>query len=109
MLLDRTLSIYRIAVAEAARFPELGNAFYTNGPHCMIERFSAWLDLLITSNLVAKTDTLMASEQFIALVRANVFFRRSLSVTPHPTDAELTASVKGAVDTWMKAFAVAHA
>ncbi len=104
MLLERTLAIYRIAVAEAARFPELGIAFYANGPHCMIERFSDWLGVLIAQGLVIETDTLMASEQFIALVRANVFLRRSLSVPPLPTDAELTASVKWAVDTWMKAF-----
>jgi len=107
MLRERTVAIYRVAVAEAVRFPELGLAFYSNGPHCMIERFGTWLQRLQAEGHVAQTDATIGAEQFIALVRGNVFLRRSLSVPPTITEAEINASVRAAVATWLRAFGAA--
>eukprot|EP01035_Chromulina_nebulosa_P011284 gene11284-15106_t len=39
LLQPRTLAIYRVAVAESARFPELGRAFWAAGPNAFRERF----------------------------------------------------------------------
>ena len=105
MLRERTLSIYRIALAEAARFPELGAAFYDNGPRSMFARFSRWIEHLRASGLVHARDCDLAAEQFCALVRSGVFIRRSLALPPTASEAEITATVAAAADTWMKAFA----
>ena len=105
MLRERTLAIYRIAMAESARFPELGRAFYENGPVSMTNRFSAWLKLLSDSNLVTVTDPLMATNQFMALMRCGVFFRRSLAIGPTETDDEINQTVRSAADTWLRAYA----
>lgn len=105
MLRDRTLAIYRVALAESARFPELGATFYDNGPHAMFERFSRWLDHLRQLGLVQVGCSSIATEQFCALVRSGVFLRRSLVVPPTESDEEITATVTAAVDTWLKAFA----
>lgn len=105
MLRDRTLAIYRIAMAESARFPELGRAFYENGPVSMTNRFSAWLNLLSDANLVTVSDPLMATNQFMALMRCGVFFRRSLAIGPTETDDEINQTVQSAADTWLRAYA----
>ena len=104
MLRERTLAIYRIALAESARFPEMGLAFYANGPSCMIERFSGWLDILRRRGMIDCEDTTMATHQFMALMRSGVFLRRSLSVPPEASEAEIDATVKAAADSWLKAF-----
>ncbi len=104
MLRERTLSLYRVALAEAARFPELGRTFYANGPCTMRERFIAWLGVMDQSGLVQVDDRDIAAEQFMALMRSDVFLRRSLSIDPLPTDEEIERSVRAAVDTWLRAF-----
>jgi AcrR family transcriptional regulator len=105
MLRERTLAIYRIALAEAGRFPELGTAFYDNGPNSMFNRFSRWIELLHEKGLVQVKNSNMATEQFCALVRSGVFLRRSLAVPPEASEEEITTTVTAAVDTWIKAYA----
>ncbi len=105
MLRDRTLAFYRIALAESARFPELGRAFHASGPQCFLERVSAWLSLQQAAGLMRPADVRVATEQFMALLRSGVFLRASLAVPPAPTDAEIDATVAAAVDTWLRAFA----
>ncbi len=105
MLRERTLAIYRIALAEAGRFPELGQAFYQNGPCRMLNLFGDWLEVLRASGLVRVENPRIACEQFTALMRSGVFLRRSLAVAPEPDEAEIEASVKAAANTWLAAFA----
>jgi len=105
MLRDRTLSILRIAIAESTRFPELGVAFYANGPQKFRDRFRAWLDTLTAQGLVATPDTLTATYQFMALLRSDMFLRAGLGLPPPPGEAEIDATVTDAVATWLRAFA----
>ncbi len=107
MLRDRTLAIYRIALAEAGRFPELGRAFYENGPQCMITRFSEWLARLQAQGLVRPCDVVIATQQFMALMRSGVFLRRSLAMPPEASEAEIGSTVLAAADTWLRAYACA--
>jgi AcrR family transcriptional regulator len=105
MLRERTLAIYRIAMAESVRFPELGRAFYENGPVKMTDRFTAWLGRLTELGLVKVADPLMAANQFMALMRCGVFFRRSLGLGPAETEEEISHTVRSAAESWMRAYA----
>ncbi len=105
MLRDRTLAIYRIALAESGRFPELGRAFYENGPYRFTIRFSTWLEQLRAKGLVEVDDIMLATHQFMALMRCGVFFRRSLSLPPDADAEEIRRTVAGAADTFLRAFA----
>ncbi len=104
MLRERTLSILRIAIAESARFPELGEAFYTNGPQKFRDRFLAWLDTLAAAGLVETPDPLTATYQFMSLLRSDMFLRAGIGVPPPPGEVEIDATVTGAVETWLRAF-----
>jgi AcrR family transcriptional regulator len=105
MLRDRTLAIYRIALAEAGRFPEMGRAFYENGPVTMTKRVAAWLQTLSDQGLIEADDMVIATQQFMALMRCGVFLRRSLAVLPEASEAEIEMTVRTAADTWLRAFA----
>ncbi len=105
MLRERTLAIYRIALAESARFPELGHAFHQNGPQRFCDRFCVWLADLQIQGLVETPDPVMAANQFMALMRCGVFLRRSMSQPPEPTEAEIVSTVTSAAATWLKAYA----
>ncbi len=105
MLRERTLAIYRIALAEAGRFPELGRAFFENGPCKMTARFVTWLGILRDLGLIETNSLEEATHQFMALVRSGVFLRRSLALPPEASEAEINSTVQAAVGTWLKAYA----
>ncbi len=104
MVQDRTLAIYRIALAESARFPELGRAFYDNGPGKSKVWAEEWLAKQQAAGLIRPCDLGVATQQFMALLRSSVFMRASLALLPAPQDEEIEATVRAAVDTWLRAF-----
>jgi TetR/AcrR family transcriptional regulator, mexJK operon transcriptional repressor len=104
MLKERTLAIYRIALSEAGRFPEVGRAFYEGGPQHFTTKFTAWLEHLRELGLVNAADPTLAATQFLALVRCGVFFRRSLALPPEASEEEIVGTVKAAADTFLKAY-----
>lgn len=103
---DRALAIHRVVIGESVRFPELGRAFYDNGPAALYRTFGAWLTEQATAGRLSVGDPSMAAEQFIGMVRGSVFLRASLGLT-RPTDDEINATVDAAVATFLKAYAAA--
>lgn len=98
---DRSLAIQRLVIAESARFPELGRAFYDNGPAVLRQRLAAWMagrpGLLVP-------EPEMAAEQFIGLLRAGLYLRASLGLAPEPAEPAIDAVVTAAVRTFLRAY-----
>ena len=107
LLQERTLGIYRIAVAESARFPELGRAFYDAGPGVCLARAAQWLARQQAAGLMRAGDAEVATHQLMSLLRAGVLLRATLALPPPPSDAEIDATVAAAVETWLRAYAPA--
>lgn len=104
LLQPHTQAIYRVAVAESGRFPELGRAFMANGPQRFLDRFSVWLAEQTAAGHLAVADPLLAAEQFGALLRLTRFMRVTLGQADAYTEADIRTTVNAAVDTFMKAF-----
>jgi TetR/AcrR family transcriptional repressor of mexJK operon len=100
-LRDRSLAIHRLVIAESARFPELGRAFYENGPVAGGRRLAAWM--AVRPGLAVQEPEL-AAEQFIALLRAGLYLRATLGLGPEPTEAAIEAAVTAAVGTFLRAY-----
>jgi TetR/AcrR family transcriptional regulator, mexJK operon transcriptional repressor len=66
------LTMYRIVVAEAPRFPELGQVFYDSGPTIMIDRIADMLRQAAERGLLDVRDPRVAAIQFISLVRGEL-------------------------------------
>jgi TetR/AcrR family transcriptional repressor of mexJK operon len=109
MLRERTLAIYRIAIAESSRFPELGEAFFANGPQRFCERVRGWLAIQQQSGLLRPADLDVATQQLMALLRCGVFLRATLALPPAPSEAEIDGTVSSAVDAWLRAYGSAAA
>ena len=65
--------VFRICVAEADRFPELGQQFYESGPALVRDRIRAYLDAAVQRGELVIEDTLLAADQFAELCKADVF------------------------------------
>ena len=106
LLEDRAIAIHRVVVAESARFPELGRAFYENGPAAFRRAFGSWIEAQTAVGRLAVSDPDIAADQFVGMLRGTgVFLRISLGVPPTPTDAEIDATVIAAVRTFLKVYA----
>ena len=66
------LTMYRIVVAEAPRFPELGRVFYDSGPTIMIDRIADILHRAADRGLLKVRNPRIAAIQFISLVRGEL-------------------------------------
>ena len=105
LLEDRTLAIHRIVIAESVRFPELGRAFYDNGPGFFRRVFAEWLVRQQQAGRLSVPDPNLAADQFVGMLRgAGVFTRATLGLLPAATHAEINATVAGAVSTFMRAY-----
>ena len=106
LLRRQTLALIRIAVAETARFPELGRAFYERGPRRNREQMSRWVAAQQAAGRVrGDADPDIAAEQFTALLRSDLYMRATFNLPPPPTDAEIERTVMAAVDSWLRAYA----
>jgi len=74
------LTMYRIVVAEAPRFPELGRIFYDSGPNVMISRIADILRRATERRLLKLRDPRSAAIQFISLIRGELHLTRVLGL-----------------------------
>jgi TetR/AcrR family transcriptional repressor of mexJK operon len=100
-LRDRSLAIHRLVIAESARFPELGRAFYDNGPVAARQRLAAWM---AGRPELAVPEPEIAAEQFLSLLRSGLYLRATLGLAPEPTERAIDAVVTAAMRTFLRAY-----
>ena len=105
LLSERPLAIHRVVISESVRFPELGRAFYDNGPGMFRGVFAEWLAGQTSAGRLAVRDPALAADQFIGLLRGGLYLRATLGLTPPPSEAEVDAAVTGAVEMFLRAYA----
>lgn len=100
------IAVNRITIAEAARFPQLGEVFWRAGPERTRVQIEAFLRRAVAAGTLAIADTRVAAEQFIALLRGDIHQRQLLRLDDAVDARELAAAAGAAVATFLKAFGV---
>lgn len=100
-LSDFGLRVFRICVAEADRFPELGQKFYDSGPALVETTLSGYFDLAIARGELAIDDKSLAAHQFSELCKARLFPRLVFGVQTQFSKAEIATVIDGAVEMFM--------
>jgi TetR/AcrR family transcriptional repressor of mexJK operon len=103
---DNAIAMYRVVMAEAHRFPELGQAFFDAAPRRIFARFGEWARARQAEGALdeaALPETM--AEHFFALLRTSGFLRRLMALPPAPDGPEIDAMVAGAVHVFMRAYA----
>lgn len=101
LLTDRVVQLYRILIAEAARFPELIHAFYEIGPRRGISRLSEFLHQHMEAGHLRRVDPDQAARQFIGMIQWAADRTRLFNQQP-PLDAiEQKTIVAGAIATFL--------
>ncbi|HVY17042.1 MAG TPA: TetR/AcrR family transcriptional regulator [Rhodopila sp.] len=88
-LTPEAIALYRLLVAESARFPELPRMMQEAGAHSGVARIAALLQAAVARGECPSHDTVFASEQYMHLLLAGPQ-RRALGLGPAMGSAEGT-------------------
>jgi AcrR family transcriptional regulator len=98
-------ALYRQAIAEAARLPEIGRMVYEQGTVALQEAVAAQLARWAEQGALRLDDPRTEAVTFIALCHGDLVTRMRLGVLPYPVDAEIRDTVRRAVRTFVRAHA----
>ncbi|GGE42830.1 TetR family transcriptional regulator [Primorskyibacter flagellatus] len=101
-----SLSIFRMCVAEAERFPEMAREFYRNGPMMARDMLAEYLRCATGDGLLAVDDPELAAEQFAELCKAGIFNRRLFGIEDELTAEWCEKVAQSAVDMFMARYGV---
>ncbi len=101
ILSDMGQRIFRICVAEADRFPELGRQFYQSGPMIARKALSGYLETAAARGEVIIDDMSLAADQFSELCKADLWPKTIFGLQSEFSRAEIDRVVDGAVKTFM--------
>ena len=96
--------MFRVAVAETLRFPELGRAFVESGPALGIRRLSQYLAFACGRGDLVIDDVELAAHQFAELCKADLFFRTLFDPQARAGQAEIERVADAAVRTFLRAY-----
>ncbi len=99
-----TMALHRVIVAEAHRFPEVGQHLYE-----MITRYTgqilgAFMKMWSDRGALRVEDPVLAANQFVDLCRGDPFRRVELGVAKLIPDEEVRATVTSALRTFLRAY-----
>ncbi len=104
LMAPEAIDMYRVVVAEAARHPELARAFWDAGPGEGRVRLAAMFAELDGRALLAVADPRAAADQFVSMLRGEVFHRALLGL-PRDGGRGIDATRDSAVDVILAAYA----
>lgn len=98
---DFGMAMFRIGVAEAQRFPEIGREFYQTGPLLLRQRLGAHLRDFVDRGDLAIEDIDLAADQFAELCKADIHGRLILGVTQKVSPRDARRIIDGAVEMFL--------
>lgn len=104
-----SMTLYRIIVAECARFPELAAAFYRSGPRVAADTLAAYLSEFDKRGELRVANPKSSAELFFAMLRGDLYLRRLLEVTPDPTSEETVEALTRVVEVFLAVHAPGEA
>ncbi|MDE8348812.1 MAG: TetR/AcrR family transcriptional regulator [Acidocella sp.] len=104
MLSPRGMAIYRLAVMEASKFPELAQAFIEAGPNIMVAKMAGWISRQVAAERLQASDPVFAAEQFFALSQTRLVMRARTNAAFRASEAEIEQVVTGAVRVFLAAY-----
>jgi TetR/AcrR family transcriptional repressor of mexJK operon len=104
MLSDVGLAIYRVVIAEAAKFPDLARGFFEAGPARAIGFMADWLAEETRRGRLSVPDPAFAAEQFFNLCQTRLVLRRKLEMLPDPPDSDIDRVIEAAITMFLRTY-----
>jgi AcrR family transcriptional regulator len=106
ILREDSMAVQRLVIAEAQRFPELGEAFFEAGPKLSNEKLADWMKRRIDRGELRAVDPRIAARQFFALCKSGPQTMRMWNVIPEVSREQIEGHVAEQVKMFMAAYGV---
>jgi AcrR family transcriptional regulator len=106
---DHIVAVHRLVVAEAGRFPEIGQMFYQAGPRKGEVRFADFFQMAMDAGHVPPGDPWMLGQRLKDLVMSDVYLKRMWGMPRAMNAAQQREHVAESVDLFMRAFGISPA
>lgn len=104
LLSPGVLAVNRLVIAEAQRFPTIGQIFYEHGPRQTIDRIVAVMQVLSDRGLIATDDIHMTAFAFKAMAETDLYERCLWGLEPSPADGAISAAADAAVRAFLACY-----
>lgn len=94
-------AVYRLIIADAQRFPDLGQMLFDKGKGPFLDRLETFLRAETAAGFLAIEDSRAASNQFLAVIAGQVFWPDLVVPGCGGSEEEMTAVVAAAVDLFL--------
>jgi AcrR family transcriptional regulator len=95
------IGIYRMAITEANRFPELVKSFYEQGPGRATSQLARVLESAKKRGEIRVDDCPRVAGHFVGMIRDNLHLQVVLGLRPPPSNKEMQAAVASAVEVFL--------
>jgi AcrR family transcriptional regulator len=95
------LGIYRMAVTEANRFPDLVKSFYEQGPGRATSQLAKVLEGAKKRGEIRVNDCPRVAGHFVGMIRDNLHLQVVLGLRPPPSEKEVQEAVASAVEVFL--------
>jgi TetR/AcrR family transcriptional regulator, mexJK operon transcriptional repressor len=100
------LAIYRVVIAEAAKFPDLARGFFESGPARAIGFMADWLAEETRRGRLAVPDPAFAAEQFFNLCQTKLVLRRKLGMLSDPPESDIDGVIVASIAMFLHMYRV---
>lgn len=104
LLSDAGLLVHRMAVAEAGKFPELAEVFWSVGPQRAIACLAEAVERLAADGQLQVADCHMAAEHLFGVLQTSLVLQRRLRLKAAVRPSEIEAVAQGAVSFFLRAY-----
>jgi AcrR family transcriptional regulator len=104
ILRDEAMAVARLVIAEAHRFPELGEAFYEIGPKKATAALADWMKRRMDRGEMRQADPETAARQFFALCKSGLHTLRMWNVIPEVAPADIERHIAVQVEMFVAAY-----
>jgi len=94
-------ALFRVIIAEAPRFPELGSELYRRGKEPFLKRLHAYLEAQVATNHLVIDDIAIATRQFLGMINDLIFWPRLLIMDLELSDEDIENTIANAVRTFL--------
>ncbi len=98
------LAFLRIVIAAAAKFPEIGKAYFDAGPCRGWQRLADYLERMTAQGVLRVDDPQRAASQFLDLCKSGLHLRMLLGEREPPSREEIERNLDSAVRVFLAAY-----
>lgn len=102
-LSDQATVLFRLAVGESVRFPQLAQVMFDRGPAVSYGRLRDFISARVAAGEIEVHDVQIAAEQFLGGIIGHLQLRQALG-QPRANPSQITARVEASITTFLAAY-----